>query len=138
MSRHTGWTRPWTEDRVEHLENNRTVTTIRTKRCCNGCGKALGDTTEQELEYAVSGIPLPDVRIECGCWFTVETDRLIEERDRARATAVALQHQNDYLTGFLRFLRDDLAAGGRTLLTLDDLLNAVDEAMDAIDAYRVA
>ncbi|AEI11842.1 hypothetical protein Celgi_1323 [Cellulomonas gilvus ATCC 13127] len=37
------------------------------QRVCNGCGRALGDATTAELEAAVSGAPLPDVRVECGC-----------------------------------------------------------------------
>ena len=37
------------------------------QRCCNGCGRSLGDVTEQEIECAVAGRPLPDVRQECGC-----------------------------------------------------------------------
>lgn len=39
----------------------------RVKRCCNGCGRVLGDVTEAEIDAAVAGIPLPDVRDECGC-----------------------------------------------------------------------
>ena len=41
--------------------------TIHVKRCCNGCGKNIGDVTEAELDAAVAGFPLPDVREECGC-----------------------------------------------------------------------
>ncbi len=40
---------------------------IRVQRACNGCGASLGDTTADELEHAVAGWPLPDVRLECGC-----------------------------------------------------------------------
>ncbi len=42
-------------------------TTITVQRVCNGCQKSLGDATEAELEAAVAGRPLPDVRLECGC-----------------------------------------------------------------------
>lgn len=40
---------------------------VHTKRCCNGCGRMLGDASQVELEAAVQGAPLPDVRGECGC-----------------------------------------------------------------------
>lgn len=56
-------TRPWTPD--EKLPSG--GTRLRTKRCCNGCGSAIGDATTFELENAIFGIPLPDVRKECGC-----------------------------------------------------------------------
>jgi hypothetical protein len=41
--------------------------TIHVKRCCNGCGREIGDVTEAEMDAAVTGMPLPDVRDECGC-----------------------------------------------------------------------
>lgn len=40
---------------------------ITVRRCCNGCGRELGDVTSAELGNAVVGLPLPDVRAECGC-----------------------------------------------------------------------
>lgn len=40
---------------------------ITVKRMCNGCGRSLGDVTDAELDAAVSGARLPDVREECGC-----------------------------------------------------------------------
>lgn len=55
-------------------------TTVRIKRCCNGCGKNIGDVTESELEAAVAGAPLPDVRKECGCLSVL--DEIKEERKR--------------------------------------------------------
>lgn len=54
--------RPWTADVVEG-----TRTTMTVKRSCNGCGRQLGDATKTELLHAVAGLPLPDVRDECGC-----------------------------------------------------------------------
>lgn len=42
-------------------------TTFRVKRYCNGCGKSIGDVNEAELDAAIAGLPLPDVREECGC-----------------------------------------------------------------------
>lgn len=42
-------------------------TRIHVSRSCNGCQADLGDVREDELDAAVSGAPLPDVRIECGC-----------------------------------------------------------------------
>jgi len=35
------------------------------KRCCNGCGESIGDVTDEEIECATGGYPLPDVRQEC-------------------------------------------------------------------------
>lgn len=40
-------------------------TTITVQRCCNGCGYSLGDVTMAEIDCAVSGAELPDVRMEC-------------------------------------------------------------------------
>lgn len=54
--------RVWT-DPVKRPEGG---TRLRVKRCCNGCGRELGDAHEVELEAAVAGRPLPDVRDECG------------------------------------------------------------------------
>lgn len=41
--------------------------TITIHRHCNGCNRDLGDATAQELAAADAGVPLPDVRAECGC-----------------------------------------------------------------------
>jgi hypothetical protein len=41
---------------------------IRVQRSCNGCQKTLGDANAAELDAAVAGQMLPDVRLECGCW----------------------------------------------------------------------
>lgn len=35
------------------------------KRACNGCGTELGDAHQAEIDAAVVGQPLPDVRGEC-------------------------------------------------------------------------
>lgn len=44
---------------------------IEVKRACNGCGELLGNLTNVEIEDAVDGRPLPDVRGECpACSFT--------------------------------------------------------------------
>jgi len=40
---------------------------VTVQRCCNGCGRSLGDITEHEIDCAVAGKSLPDVRQECGC-----------------------------------------------------------------------
>lgn len=56
-------TRPWTDDvPLEGGGNRMTV-----KRGCNGCGRELGDATEEELAAAILGDRLPDVRAECRC-----------------------------------------------------------------------
>lgn len=38
---------------------------ITVQRCCNGCGKQLRDVREDEVEAAIAGASLPDVRSEC-------------------------------------------------------------------------
>lgn len=43
------------------------VTTVKVKRQCNGCGRRLGDATQEELSALLAERPLPDVREECGC-----------------------------------------------------------------------
>lgn len=40
-------------------------TTMTVKRACNGCSQYLGDVTDAEINRAVAGLPLPDVRAEC-------------------------------------------------------------------------
>jgi hypothetical protein len=39
--------------------------TLTVQRCCNGCGDPLGDVTLIEINLAIGGRPLPDVRPEC-------------------------------------------------------------------------
>ncbi len=56
-------TRPSTPPQTR--PDGRTVITVH--RCCNGCSRDLGDATKEELDHAVAGLPLPDVRGECGC-----------------------------------------------------------------------
>lgn len=46
----------------------KTGSRIYLKRSCNGCGETVGDVNEAELDAAMSGAPLPDVRLECGCY----------------------------------------------------------------------
>lgn len=59
-----GPTRPWTDDLLNCTgEWCDSVT----KRCCNGCGRKLGDVTDAEIQAGVDGRQLPDVRRECGC-----------------------------------------------------------------------
>lgn len=55
-------TRPSTPTRTD--SNGRQHLTV--KRCCDGCGRELGDATRDELEAAIVG-PLPSVIDECGC-----------------------------------------------------------------------
>jgi hypothetical protein len=54
-----------TPDRVETTEDGRKRTVVTMQRCCNGCGEALGDVTDYEVNHAIAGLPLPDVRGEC-------------------------------------------------------------------------
>lgn len=53
--------RTWTPDSL----NGDGSTTITMKRACNGCGRQLGDVTDQEMACGMNGLPLPDVRREC-------------------------------------------------------------------------
>lgn len=55
--------RIWT-DSVDLPGGSRQITV---KRCCNGCGRELGDVLDAELDAAVRGLRLPDVTAECGC-----------------------------------------------------------------------
>lgn len=55
--------RPWTPD----VTNDEGVTTVLMKRACNGCHRLIGDVTYEEIDAAIEGRPLPDVRAECGC-----------------------------------------------------------------------
>jgi hypothetical protein len=57
--------RTFTPDRVVTQADGRTITTITTKRVCNGCGEFVGDVTDAEMDCAIDGRPLPDVRSEC-------------------------------------------------------------------------
>lgn len=41
---------------------------ITVQRACNGCGESVGDANDAELDAAMAGAPLPDVRLECGCY----------------------------------------------------------------------
>jgi hypothetical protein len=57
-------TRPATPDRALPFGGKR----LQVKRACNGCGTSLGDVRSDELDAAQFGRPLPDTRLECGCW----------------------------------------------------------------------
>ena len=61
-------TRPYTlTDWKRDAAGNRHGLVI-VKRACNGCGDELGDATQPEVEAAAAGAPLPDSRLECGCF----------------------------------------------------------------------
>ncbi|GAB4677627.1 hypothetical protein [Mycobacterium timonense] len=45
-----------------NADGSRTMTV---QRCCNGCGFEIGDVTESEIDAAIAGAPLADVRDEC-------------------------------------------------------------------------
>lgn len=55
--------RPSTPDRIMPSGGRR----ITVKRCCNGCFAEIGDVSDMEMQLAIAGRPLPDVREECGC-----------------------------------------------------------------------
>lgn len=47
----------------DRIRDGRTVITV--KRACNGCGELIGDVTDAEVERAIAGLPVEDVRSEC-------------------------------------------------------------------------
>ena len=55
--------RVWTDD-VNLPTGGKRLTL---KRCCNDCGRQLGDVHDHELDAAMAGRILPDVHDECGC-----------------------------------------------------------------------
>lgn len=57
--------RPWTLDATADG-----VTRLVTKRCCDGCGRPLGDASIAELEACIAGVPMVSVVAECGCQVT--------------------------------------------------------------------
>jgi predicted nucleic acid-binding Zn-ribbon protein len=57
--------RTWTYSERRTNEAGRVVTRMTVKRACNGCGVLLGDVTEAEIDGAVAGEPMSDVRGEC-------------------------------------------------------------------------
>jgi hypothetical protein len=54
--------RTHTPDREHTNDEGHTVTTIRMKRCCNGCGEVLGDVDNRDIDDNGN---LTDVRSEC-------------------------------------------------------------------------
>lgn len=54
--------RTFTPDVVTVHENGRKTTTMHLKRCCNGCGAALGDVEDRDVDDSGN---LTDVRAEC-------------------------------------------------------------------------
>lgn len=72
-------TRPWTPDEGLPGGGKR----LHVKRCCEACGRPLGDVTPAELEAAVALAPLPPVADECGCPAVVEQlARALNARDK--------------------------------------------------------
>lgn len=72
-------TRPWTPHEVRDGKK-----ILHVKRCCEQCGREIGDVNEQELEAAVAGRRLPDVRDECGCPHVIEQLALFAQACDAR------------------------------------------------------
>lgn len=58
----SAFARTFTPDREEITEDGRTVTHLHLKRCCNGCGVALGDVENRDVDAKGN---LTDVRGEC-------------------------------------------------------------------------
>lgn len=59
---HVGDPRQHTPDTKTVNAEGRTVTTVRLKRCCNGCGEPLGDADNRDVTRSGD---LTDVRTEC-------------------------------------------------------------------------
>lgn len=57
--------RTTTSPKVTVHADGRNTTTYVVQRCCNGCGRGIGDIKDTELDCAITGRPLPDVRHEC-------------------------------------------------------------------------
>lgn len=53
--------RSWTDDFVLPAGGRR----FTVKRACNGCGRLIGDVSQEEIASAIAGLPAPDARIEC-------------------------------------------------------------------------
>jgi hypothetical protein len=61
-------TRPYTPH--EKTADGRTI--LHVHRCCENCGREIGDANAAELKAAMDGAPLPPVAEECGCPQIVE------------------------------------------------------------------
>lgn len=68
-------TRPWTPHEVRDGKK-----ILHVKRCCEQCGREIGDVTQAEVEAAIAGIPLPDVADECGCPAVIEQIAMFAHR----------------------------------------------------------
>lgn len=68
--------RPWTEPKRIDNGDGTFSTRLTVKRACNGCGNLLGDSSVEEIEASIEGLPLTDVRAECPtCSTHAQTDR---------------------------------------------------------------
>lgn len=74
--------RSWTPPRPTSVGTRRTV-----KRACNGCDRLLGDVYEREIEAAMGGEPLPDVRSECPNCKTASHCHVVRDGDTEPCTA---------------------------------------------------
>lgn len=137
--------RPWTEDRP----NEGGGVTITMKRCCNGCGRQIGDVTREEVEAAICSMPLPDVRRECGCYSETGDcswcngkDRPGEHENYCRLglgpdevpRAVACDKTDAHDSHFLTMVGDVMCPGVPVAQVLRRL---ADEAFDPILAPKV-
>lgn len=57
---------------------------IRAQRACNGCGEQLGDANDAEIQAAIAGLPMPDVRGECVHCGPAYAKALMKELARGR------------------------------------------------------
>jgi hypothetical protein len=136
--------RPWTDDVRTARPDGSTSTTIVVKRCCNGCQRPLGDVTDDEIDAAVDGLPLPDVRTECGCEPqtvpTIETeehynratlDEIIDEAMTSGATGQSAGHAHSVFASSAAVLEEIGAVKAEIGRLEGDLTVAVHEATTA-------
>lgn len=67
-----------------------TGTRITVHRYCDSCGRDVGDASQEELEAAVAGVPLPDISRECGCAKAIEQLAMFSQARDAREWGAAV------------------------------------------------
>ncbi|SEO83132.1 hypothetical protein [Actinacidiphila rubida] len=111
-------TRTHTPDVITTNEHGLESRTVTMKRACNGCGLDVGDVTDAELDHALVGRPLPDVRGECehcrplveleaqGCTTWHVTERTVGTVDRE------LDRLDVFAKGYFQYVDGKLTAVG--------------------------
>ncbi|WP_035751702.1 hypothetical protein [Parafrankia discariae] len=123
--------RPWTEDTTTPTGAQR----ITVKRACNGCGLTLGDISPAELDAAVTGRPLPDVRDECP---TCLRQRAADAERRAADAARELAQLQSLATRAVRTWRAFDGVSREERDTAETALGRVRDLAAQLDAEAVA